>query len=535
VRHAAALRAVAELRLRLTLRRLRGRGGVPDAIARVVLLLVAVPVGLACAVGTGAAAFRAVRLGVMIDWATGGLFFGIWSAWTAIGLSMSDRESFDLRRMLVYPVTPALTWVYELAAGLVGDPFSVFWSLLLAGALVGAAVARPGGWVLLLALVYLLFAVGTVCLVALLQELLARALRVKRVRELGVAAVYLGFLLVMVHVGTGGLRGLWRMLGSLQLARWVVYPAALADAGAGLLYRRELAAALPWIAAQVAAVALTGWASYRLALADALAGVEGVHVRGAAAGSGWRIPGRLGPILEKELKYLLRHPLVAVLALVVPGVAAVLGWARLPVALAGASELATAIPLFAFALYTLLVTQVVWINAFGWDGGGARLWFLAPVRGVDVLRAKNAAARILALAIFAASALALFATGGVPPAWVLLAALALHLGAGGWLVTAGNVVSILNGRPGSHALQRGASVAPFSALLGLAIVSGVTLLFLPPVLLERRVEQPWVLFWGWSAVGLVGVAVRRAVLPWTARLLERRREELLAAVAGDDV
>lgn len=529
----AALRAVAELRLRLTLRRLKGKGGVPDAIARVVLLVMAVPVGVICAVGTGAAAYGAVH-GKMVGFATGGLFFGIWSSWTAIGLSLSDRESFDLRRMLVYPVTPALTWTYELLAGLIGDPFSMFWSFLLAGALAGAGLARPGGWVLLLALVHLLFALGTVCLVSLLQELLARALRVRRVREVGVAAIYLGCLLVLLHVGTGGLRGLWRLMGTFYGVRWLVYPPALADRAAGLLYNRELLAALPWIAAQAATLALTAWASYRLALADALAGAEGVRVRGDAGGSGWPIPGRVGPILEKELKYLLRHPLMAVLALVIPGLAAILGWAGLPLKLDGAQELLAALPLFAFALYTLLVTQVVWINAFGWDRGGARLWFLAPVRPVDVLRAKNAAARVVALGIFAASALALFATGGLPPAWAILGALALHLGAGVWLVTAGNVVSILNGRPGSHALQRGASVAPFSALLGLGIVSGVSVLFLPPVLLEVQTGQPWTLFWGWCAVGLAGVAVRRAALPWTARLLERRREELLAAVGGDD-
>ncbi len=53
--------------------------------------------------------------------------------------------------------------------------------------------------------------------------------------------------------------------------------------------------------------------------------------------------------------------------------------------------------------------------------------------------------------------------------------------------------------------------------------------------LVDELEQPWVLVWSWTAVGLVGVAVRRAVLPATARLLERRREALLEAVTGDDV
>ena len=54
---------------------------------------------------------------------------------------------------------------------------------LLGGAFVGAALARPGAWVLLLALAYALFVLGTAALVALLQELLGRLLRGRRMRE----------------------------------------------------------------------------------------------------------------------------------------------------------------------------------------------------------------------------------------------------------------------------------------------------------------------------------------------------------------
>jgi ABC-2 type transport system permease protein len=239
-------------------------------------------------------------------------------------------------------------------------------------------------------------------------------------------------------------------------------------------------------------------------------------------------------MLEKELKYLLRHPLMAVLALVVPAIAAVVGWWALPFL---SNPFWRAIPLFGFALYALLVTQAVWLNAFGWDRGGARLWFLAPIDLADVLRAKNAASRVLAFGLFALSAAAIVATGGVPPAGAVVAALVLHLGAGAWWVTAGNLVSILNPRPGSHSLQRGASLSPISALVGMGIISGVVGLFLLPILLAWPLsDRPWpFLVASWAALGLAGAAVRRAALPFTVRLLARRREDVIGAVAGDDV
>jgi ABC-2 type transport system permease protein len=524
---------MAELRLRLTLRRLLGNGGVPELVARTVMLLMALPAGLFFAWLTGRGAFEAVRTRTPTNmaWGTAGLYFGIWQAWTAVALTLSDRESFDLRRLLVYPVPTAQAYAYELVAGLLGDPFALFWSLLLLGAFAGAALARPGSWLVLLALTHLLFAAGTVCLVALLQEILARAVSRKRLRAIGVAAVYVGVILLVVYLAAGGLRAIIVLRDVLRSLGWLAYPAALAVEATEHLYRGRIAGALPWIGALAAAVPATAWAAYRLALWDAMAGTEGPGAQGGA-GRGWRIPGRLGPILEKELKYLLRHPLTAVLALVLPALAAVVGWKLGP--LLPPNEIWRALPLFGFALYALLVTQVVWLNAFGWDRAGVRLWFLAPVELRDVLRAKNAASQLLAFGLFAASAGALFATGGLPEAWAVLAALALHLGAGIWWVTAGNVVSILNPRPGAHGLQRGAGLAPLSALLGMAIVSGGLALFVPPALLAHRYDNPWLLVVAWTALALAGAAAQRALLPFTARLLARRREQVLAAVGGDD-
>ena len=142
----APLRAVAELRLRLAWRRLRGRGGVPELVARAVMLVLAVPAGLAFAVLAGTGAFQAVRAGrgLAAQIGAAALFFGVFQTWTVVALSVADGDALELRRFLIYPVAPARVYAYGLVASLVGDPFALFWSLILAGAFLGAAVARPG-------------------------------------------------------------------------------------------------------------------------------------------------------------------------------------------------------------------------------------------------------------------------------------------------------------------------------------------------------------------------------------------------------
>jgi len=532
----APLRALAELRFRVLWRRLRARGGVPELVAKIAGIVLAVPAAMVFAVLAGVGAWHAVRAGRGVGGSVGSaaLFFGIWQTWTAVGLSFSDRDMLDLRRFLVYPLPPGRVYGYGLAASVIGDPLAICWCLVLAGAFLGAAVARPGAWLALLAVVYLLFAAATPALVALAQELLARLLRGRRVRELSVAATYMGVAFLMAWGSDGGRPAALHAFRALAVVRWIAYPAALAAEATRALYAGEAARAVPWILALALATAVTAWAAYRLALAEALSGGAGAGACAAGGWGGWRIPGRMAPLLEKETKHLLRHSLVGILALVVPGFAAFVAWKVAPHIPAEAGEVVRALPLLGFALYAYLATQAFWLNAFGGDRGGARLWFLAPVPAADVLVAKNAGVLLLSMALFGASAAALVAVGGAPPSWACVGAVVLHLGVAPWFLAGGNLVSILNPRAASNAVQRGGRLSPLSALAGMAIVSAGAALFGAPVLLALHLDQPWLLPAAWGALGLAGATVYRAALPATARLLARRREALLEAVAGDE-
>jgi ABC-2 type transport system permease protein len=529
------LLAFAELRARLFWRRLRGRGGVIDLVSRIVLFAVAIPSGLLLSGLAAAGAWEAVRAGqgVRARIAVAALLFGIWQTWTAVSLSVSEREAVDLRRFLGYPIRPSRIWAYGLAASVIADPFAVFWMLILGGAFLGAAAARPGAWVLLLALAYLLFVAGTASLVALVQELLARLLRGRRLREVAIAAVYVGSAFLVFFMASGP-RGALGVLRVLAVARWVAFPAALAERGITALYARDVAVASGWLAALLLATLAVAWAGYRLALAGALSGAGDGPRASAARGGGWRIRGRLAPLLEKEGKYLVRHPVAVVLALVVPAFAALVAWKvarRIP---EDAGEVVRALPLFGFAAYAHLATQPFWLNAFGWERGGGRTWFLAPVDPGDVLVAKNAAAYLLSFALFAASGAAGIAVGGPPPAWAMAGAAVLHAGMAPFFLAAGNVISIVNPRPAPYTVQRGGHLSPVSALAGMAVFAAGAALFAVPVLLAIRLDRAWVLPAGFAALGVAGAVVYRRTLPRVARLLSARREPLLEAICGDD-
>jgi len=527
------LRPVAELRLLLYWRRLRGRGGTAEAVATFALFGIAIPSALLFSGLLGAASFRAARAGagLRLDAPVTALFFGVWQAWTALALAMPEREAFDLRRFLAYPVRPGRIYLLGMASGLLGDPFAAFWLLLLGGAFAGAALGRFGAWLLPLGAVLAAFAVATVALIALLQEAFSRLARQRHFRELALVAGVGGWALLALAARQPAAE----LLRALKAVHWAFFPPALAAAAGRQLFADRLLPAMPWLAALVAGALACGWLAYSLAIATARAG--GDEGRLSTGPAGVRVPRllpeRLGPLFEKEWRYLARHPVARVALLLSPALAAVVGWKVAPLVPAEAGEVLRALPLFGLAAYVHMALQVFWLNAFGWDRGGARAAFLAPVSARAMLAAKNGAVALLSALLFAASAAAYAGAAGWPPAWAALGAAVLHVGMAPFLHGAGNLVSILNPRAAPFALQRGGALPALSSLAGMAIVSGTTGIFALPVFLALRLDSPWVLVSGWLALGALGWAAWAWTLPRAGRLLERRREALLREICGD--
>ncbi|HSM93281.1 MAG TPA: hypothetical protein VLT47_10360, partial [Anaeromyxobacteraceae bacterium] len=234
----ASLRAFVELRGRLLARRFLSRRGVPELVARVAVFATTAVAAVLFSGAIAAGTFRAARIGkgLATEIAVSAVFFGIWQTWTAVALTLAERDTLDLRRFLVYPLPPGRLYAYGLFASAAGDPFALFWTVLLGGAFVGAALGRPGGWLALLALTFALFVVATVAYVALLQELLARLVRLRRAREAAIAGVYLGLVLLIAVMASGAKPHLHDLLGRLRRLQWVAWPAALAAAAARALF-----------------------------------------------------------------------------------------------------------------------------------------------------------------------------------------------------------------------------------------------------------------------------------------------------------
>jgi ABC-2 type transport system permease protein len=536
------LRAFIELRGRLLLRRFLSRRGVPELVARVAVFSMSGVVAILFAGAVGAGTFRAARLGrgLETEMAVTAVFFGIWQTWTAVALTLAERDTLDLGRFLIYPLPPGKVYGYGLLSSAAGDPFALFWSILLAGGFVGAALGRPGGWLVPLAATFALFIVATVTYVALLQELLGRLVRIPRARELAIAGVYVLIVIAVALLATRGHIHFGDVVSSLARIQWIAWPAALAAAAARQLFTGHASAALPHLLALALAGAVAGWCAYRLALADALSGEVGGRRSGRSSAQSGGLPvGWLGvtrgPLVEKEWLYLLRHPLALVMALVIPAIAGLVAWKAIPalVRFLAAQQLSAevtavflALPLFGFAFYAHLVTQPFWLNGFGWDRGGARLLYLAPIGMADVLAAKNVASATLSFVIFAG--------WGFPPGWVLVGGFALHAALAPWLYAVGNLVTVANPIGAGFTLERGSRLPMLSALVGMVATSTATGLFSLPVLVALKLESGWLLPPAWAGLGMVGLALHRATLPAAGRLALRRREEVLHAVSGED-
>ena len=464
-----------------------------------------------------------IATGVGVSWMLSPLLAGV-----------ALSESHDVSRLLHFPL-PLLTLV---AASLVGNllqpmvlaalPVLASLSLALSRSPAAIPFALVGS---LLSLIFLLAAAQVSGLV--LHGLTRR----RRYQDLAVFLVIgLGFLMSMAPIVffSGGARFLGGALRGLVSSDLVAFsPFAWGVRAAVHAGRGEALAFLGWAAAQGAAIAAAAAASAAL--------IERIHRGELDLGGGnredtgravMRLPGRIGALLEKDLRVAWRDP--ATKATLFLSCATPLFWLFVFTRTSGGVSPS------GLLMLAMLVGASAFGNAFGLEGKGIALLFGFPVERWRVLVAKNLsgfALRLPGLATLLAMG-ALLAPSALLPAAATVALCTFLVAAG-----ADNYASILfpmvgprpghNPYGGSAAGGRGLGAAALGALFfaaTLVVASPFVFLAWLPMLLER----PW-LWLSSLPLALAGAAAVYAMLVvGAARVLARREPDLLQRVLGEE-
>ena len=547
--------AIAALRLRLALRRLRGGARVVNLVA---LILLAV---LGAAFAGGAAVGAAVMIHVLaesgsVDKLRVGYQFVFYLCFF-LGLVLpvlrgALEQGFDASPFLLFPIGRGRLYAILLGATAIGTDHLLYYPALLATAATGPLQhgAKPLFGLALVAL----FAVFLVTWSNVFTLLLGTVMRARRVREV-VAIAGLALLIVVSLVpaifdkDVGGrelrLSELRSAFGRAAVVTRLLPPSIVADALVALEEAegggtgRALGAGLGLLAWDLLGLGLGYVVFVRRHLGERTIAVGSTASRrGARAARGWSfdaapfsaLPSAVRAVAAKDLRYLLRSvagrfvlfvgPLFVLFVVVMVGRGLdepVLGLAPQRVLL------------FGMTLYTTLFSNNFVNNSFAWEGDGVKSYYLAPVSPRAVLVGKNLALWLFNGLLFGLTLVTWSVVRELPDP-VALASVILFYGASLLSFTScGNVLSVL------FPVARDMS-SPKTQPAHLAILISIGVLLATTLVLGSLLTLPAV--FGWPALAPLLLAAALAVLlgvyvvalGLAARLFEERKERVIEAL-----
>ncbi|MCX6595725.1 MAG: hypothetical protein NTV70_05105 [Acidobacteria bacterium] len=331
----------------------------------------------------------------------GPILFLVFLYWQGMPLLMASMGGMlDLKKLRVYPVADSRLYRLEI---LLRSSLFLEMPIVMLGATIGLLL-NPGlpKWC---ALAPVLYSVFNLTIGAGLRDLLMRALAHKKVREVGLIVVVMLAAVPSFLASRGGDKA--REFGR-QLALWTSGPwwpwkaagsAALAEGGAA-----------PWL--WLIGFALAAWAFGRWQFNRSLYfdgdSERSNEKREVSSRYEWMtnwpsriFPDPLGALVEKEIRFLSRITRFRVVFFM--GFSfGLLIWLPLasgfgPAAASGGWM--TQNFLSVVAVYALmLLSEVCFYNAFGFDRSAAQMYYLVPVPPATILKAKNIAASFFVVA-----------------------------------------------------------------------------------------------------------------------------------------
>jgi hypothetical protein len=454
---------------------------------------------------------------VFASWLSMALLARLWVG--LLPVSQSSRL-FDLRRFRIYPVSPRLLSAVNFA-GLFVEPAWLLAYPVLAVMAVGLSrlPGAPPAPALLAAEAMAVFATGG--LLFFFAAVGASFESRPRLRRTFSAAL---ILLGVTGLQFSATSGRWLVELFAGGRSWVMLwtPPGQAARLAEALGRGQALPALGLVALLALFGVVLALAAHAVASSEAVRPPEQVQAGASAAtASGWRlpfVPSSFSALFEKEAKTAIRA-----------------GWLQLvlvPVAylLMVKTVFAGPEPLLIAAVYAHLAVLDLATNAFGRDTAAARAWFLWPLSLRQLLAAKNAVAFCFSSAVFWLLTLVAASSGRVVTSQIAIGLLA-HAATFPLLAAMGNAVSVLAPQPvRGMRLRRVRGAGPVGArLLALGVLAAAVW---APYAISRATGLH--LFAAYAAELLAMTVAYLGTLSAGARLLDSRREPLLAALSQDD-
>lgn len=535
------LAAIAWLRWRLFVNKLRTRRGKLELVSRIALSFGFALIGLGGAFGMGAAAFFFISEGkpemlALLLWPA----FFFWQAFPIMATAFTNNpDSSDLLR---FPLSYRSYFLGRLAYGAF-DPVTALGGLWAAGILVGVGFAQPTllPWALVVLLAFVAF---NLLLMQTVSVWVDRWLARRRTREL------MGILFVLLMLSFQLIGPLTRYLEKrarpnvqryaefLAPAQAMLPPGLAAHAIAQAVYSR-FAAGFGSLALLCAFVMVVGFCLHVRLLAQ----YRGENLSEVAASSalpmdrlfrlGWNLPGLTSPVaavFEKEIRYLLRSgPML--LTLVMPLFVLVIFrfGAMNPDRPSGAFLARTPGMAFPAAVgYTLLMLTNLAYNNFGGDAGGIQFFYACPVNFREIVLAKNLAhASVLALETVVVW-IAVTCLYGRPAVDVTIASLAGLLFAAPVNFSAGNLLSIYSPKKLDYSSFGRQRASRTTVLISMGVQIVVVGVGAGAFWMARYYGNIWIATLLLLALAAISLSAYRMILNRIDRLVQEYRDTLVA-------
>ena len=534
------LLAIAELRWRMFVNKLRTRRGKFELVSRIIVTSVFTLGGLGAFAGSIALSWLCIsqdkpeRLAFTL-WGV----FMFWQVFPVMATAFTNNP--DSSELLRFPLAYRSFFLVRLAYGFF-DPASALGSLGLLGTLIGVTIAR----VSLLPAAFAVLAIFALFNLVLMQTVFAwieRWLAQRRTREI-LGVLFILFMLSFQLIGPiverlqhKPVQQLGRIAEIITQIQAALPPGIAAYALSGAAHGQIASFAIGLLALAGITVALAGVLHIRLRLQfrgenlseaaarPIVAPVQGLQV-------GWDVPAvssSVAAVFEKEVRYLFRS--MPMLLTVVMPVFVLIIFRLGPANPMRHSSSFSRTPDMAFpgaAAYAILVLTNLVFNCFGGDGSGMQFFYASPVTFSQIVLGKNL---LHAGILVGNTTLAWFAVAGlygVPHLPVTVATIIGMFFAAPLNFAAGNLLSMYSPKKRDFAVFGRQNVSQTTVLASFGVQIVIVAVGIGAFALARVYDNLWIASFVFLILCAISIPVYVVILKRLDVIALDRRETLLA-------